>query len=200
MRTRPPPSETSRRRGGTFLRESTASRSSFTQAGRASASVRDAIPGSAGMWGDQARQTCHQRGSSPRRTEPCPESLRERERTGRLISRARLRTNRKSARCDRHSFARPPEAATWKPRRPPLRSAVTKPARAAYPGERDCRSATWMSGAPCDSPLARLAASSAAKRRERSVRGPCFSAEGGAGACPSLANPDRPVLRTRPAA
>ena len=42
------------------------------------------------------------------------------------------------------------------------------------------------------SPLARLAASSAAKRRERSVRGPCFSAEGGAGACSILANTDPP--------
>jgi hypothetical protein len=47
------------------------------------------------------------------------------------------------------------------------------------------------------SPLARLAASSAARRRERSVRGPCFSAEGGRGACRIRVNADCPFWRNR---
>ena len=46
------------------------------------------------------------------------------------------------------------------------------------------------------SPEAQLAASSAAKRRERSVRGPCSSAEGGAGACSISANADPRLRRT----
>jgi hypothetical protein len=47
----------------------------------------------------------------------------------------------------------------------------------------------------CSSPLARLGASRGAKRRERSLRGPCFSAEGGAGASWIRANADRPFGR-----
>ena len=52
------------------------------------------------------------------------------------------------------------------------------------------------SGQTSCSPLARLAASSAAKRRERSVRGPCFSAQGGAGASWIPANADGSRGRT----
>ena len=46
-----------------------------------------------------------------------------------------------------------------------------------------------------NSPLARLASSPVAKRRERPVREPCFSDEGGAGASWIRANADRPFGR-----
>jgi hypothetical protein len=70
----------------------------------------------------------------------------------------------------------------------------------AADGQRCTRQSEGRSRRPhpqetCFSPLARLVASSAAKRRERSLRGPCFSAEGRAGASWLPASTDRPCGR-----
>jgi hypothetical protein len=79
-------------------------------------------------------------------------------------------------------------------RRPRCRwrtQAATPPPSAAIPARARRQVPLAPPPATCLSPLARLAASPAAERQERSVRGSCFSAEGGGSASWIRANADR---------
>ena len=74
--------------------------------------------------------------------------------------------------------------------------AVTKRCPPPMPVRARMRVSACTSGRTCSSPLAQPAPNSGAHRRERSVRGPCFSAEGGAGASWLPASADRPCGRS----